>query len=111
MKNRSNTRFSYASIWSILVETFAYIFIGIVAILMFGPEDIKPDMLENLAERPGAFSLLIRAIFCLLLIFDIPFIFYATKVQSLVLHDEIVNRSLSRQTTGRNTLQREQRRQ
>lgn len=97
LKNRTNARFSVASGWSHLVETFAYISIGLIAIVMFGPESIKPDMLENLAERPGFFSLLTRAIFCLLLIFDVPFLFFATKVQSLVLHNEVVNQSIEKQ--------------
>ena len=40
----------------------------------------------------------IRAIFVLLLIFDVPFLFFATKEQSLVMHDELVNGSLSTYT-------------
>ena len=72
--------------------------IGMVAILMFGPYDLKSDILENIAQRDGAISLSIRGIFCLVLIFDVPFLFFATKEQSLVLHDEIVNKSLSRLT-------------
>lgn len=72
--------------------------IGLVAVVMFGPDNLKPDMLENMAMREGSLSLVIRGIFSLLLIFDVPFIFFATKEQSLVLHDELVNKSLSRLT-------------
>lgn len=91
LQNRTNFRFGQASIQSILIETFMYISIGVIAVLMFGPENVKQDMLENMALRGGAISLSIRGIFCLVLIFDIPFIFFATKEQSLVLHDEILN--------------------
>ena len=91
LQNRTNFRFGQASIQSILIETFMYISIGVIAVLMFGPENVKQDMLENMALRSGAISLSIRGIFCLVLIFDIPFIFFATKEQSLVLHDEILN--------------------
>ena len=98
LRNRSNFRFAQASIQSILIETFMYVAIGMMAILMFGPDEVKPDILENMALRSGAISLSIRGIFCLVLILDIPFIFFATKEQSLVLHDEIVNQSFSRLT-------------
>ena len=91
LQNRTNFRFGQASIQSILIETIMYIAIGLTAILMFGPDNVKQDMLENMALRGGAISLSIRGIFCLVLIFDIPFIFFATKEQSLVLHDELVN--------------------
>ena len=98
LKHRSNARFAQASVYSIMIETFVYMATGLVTILMFGPNELKPDFLDNMATRDGALSLSIRGIFCLLLIFDVPFLFFATKEQSLVLHDEIVNHSLSRQT-------------
>ena len=79
LKNRSNFRFAQSSIWSILIETFLYLGIVLIAILMFGPGNIKPDILENMAMREGSLSLVIRGIFSLLLIFDVPFIFFATK--------------------------------
>ena len=98
LRNRSNFRFAQASIQSILIETFMYVAIGLIAILMFGPDAVKPDILENMALRDGAISLSIRGIFCLVLIFDIPFIFFVTKEQSLVLHDEFVNQGFSKLT-------------
>ena len=87
-----------ASIWSILTETFVYLTTGFAVVLMFGLDNLKPDMLDNMAERNDTTSLAIRVIFCLLLIFDVPFLFFATKEQSLVFHDELVNQSLSRNT-------------
>ena len=100
LKNRNEARFAKSSLWSIIIETMTYMVTGFTAILMFGPNDIKPDILENMAQRDGMLSVLIRVIFCLLLIFDVPFLFFATKEQSLVLHDEIVNHSLSEYTAG-----------
>ena len=98
LKNRNSARFAKSSLWSIIFETMTYLITGFTAILMFGPNDIKPDMLENMAQRDGMLSVVIRLVFCLLLIFDVPFLFFATKEQSLVLHDEIVNNSLSEYT-------------
>ena len=96
LKNRSNERFAKASIVSVVIETAAYLLIGLTAILMFGPDQLKPDVLDNLATRPGTLSIAIRLVFCLLLIFDVPFLFFATKEQSLVLHDELINHSISK---------------
>ena len=71
---------------------------GFIAILMFGPDELKPDILQNIAKHEGSLSVLIRVVFIVLLILDVPFLFYATKEQSLVMHNEIVNRSISRLT-------------
>ena len=65
---------------------------------MFGPADIKPSILDNLATRPGPLSIAIRVVLSILLVLYTPFLFFATKEQSLVLHEEIVNQSLARRT-------------
>lgn len=96
LKKRSNERFAQASIASVAIETAVYFIIGLSAILMFGPEDIKPSVLDNLATRPGALSIASRVVLSLLLVLYVPFLFFATKEQSLVLHEEIVNKSLAR---------------
>ena len=79
LKNRTNLRFAKASALSILIETFVYSSTGLVTILTFGMEELKPNFLDNMAKRDGGLSLTIRGIFCLLLILDVPFLFFATK--------------------------------
>ena len=79
LKNRSNARFAYSSILSVIIETVAYMATALLAILLFGTQGIKPDMLDNMAERPGSMSVILRFVFCILLIFDVPFLFFATK--------------------------------
>ena len=53
LKNRSNERFAISSILSVVIETVAYMATAFIAILLFGVNGIKPDMLDNMAERPG----------------------------------------------------------
>ena len=79
LKSRSNARFSVSSIISVVIETVAYMATALIAILLFGTNGIKPDMLDNMAGRPGYTSVLLRLVFCILLIFDVPFLIFATK--------------------------------
>ena len=96
LKNKSNSRFSRSSVGSVVIESIFYLSIGFMGILMFGPGEIKDDFLKNLAERPGAVSIAMRFLFCILILLDTPYMYMATKEQGLVIHDEIVNSSVSR---------------
>ena len=88
---------SNASKISIFIEVLAYGALAFIAILVFGQNKLKSDLMENLASRPGALSITLRIVFCFLLMFNVPFKFFTAKQQSLVLHDEIVNHSMSKQ--------------
>ena len=79
LKSRSNARFARASIISSVFEIMVYLSIGLASILMFGPEEIKPDILDNIGMRPGAVSVVVRVVFCLLLFFNVPFLFFLTR--------------------------------
>jgi len=79
LKNRSNARFSQSSIVAIMISTFVYMSTGLAAILMFAPDELKPDMLDNVSTRPGTLSFYTRAVFCLLIFLDVPFLFFTTK--------------------------------
>ena len=96
LQNRSNERFAESSGYSILMATSVYSISAVLAILMFAPDDLKPNILDNVSTHSGSIVFILRLVFVLLLIFDIPFLYYATKEQSLVIHDEIVNSSLSK---------------
>lgn len=98
LKDRSNSRFSTASTGSISIETIFYIFIGFFGLILLGPDPIKADFLKNMSDRPGVISFIIRLLFCLLIMLDMPFMYMATKEQGLVIHDEIVNNSISKRT-------------
>jgi len=79
MKNRSNSRFSEASASSIVMQTIFYICIGFAGVLMLGPNDINEDFLKHIANRPGAVSVALRFLFCLLIILDMPFMYISVK--------------------------------
>ena len=98
LRDRSNERFAQASASSVTIEAIFFIFIGFFGLILLGPAPIKADFLKNIAERPGKVSFFIRFLFCLLIMLDMPFMYMATKEQGLVIHDEIVNNSLSKRT-------------
>ena len=95
LKDKSNSRFAMASIMSFSIDATVYIWLSLAAIFLFGPH-LKEDMLDNMVQLGGVISPVLRILFSLILVLDIPFMFFATKEQSLVLHDEFVNRSISR---------------
>lgn len=84
-----------ASIMSFSIDATVYIWLSLAAIFLFGPH-LKEDMLDNMVQLGGVISPMLRILFSLILVLDIPFMFFATKEQSLVMHDELVNRSISR---------------
>lgn len=98
LSHRSTSRFAKASMLSIFIETVFYISIAFMGILLLGPQEIKEDFMKNLAQRAGAVSVAMRFLFCMLVILDMPFMYMATREQGLVIHDELVNYSISRRT-------------
>ncbi len=94
LEGRSDKKFSSASIMSFTIDAVCYTLVSMLGILLFG-EHLKEDLMDNLATRGGFLSPILRIFFSVILILNVPFMFYATKEQSLVFHDEIVNRTVS----------------
>ena len=94
LEKRSTQRYAWASFWSTLIYSLAFLTTGICAVLLFG-SDVKADFLTNLGTRSGTISVFIRATYCLCLLFHIPYFTLTIKEYILVLYDEIINRSLS----------------
>lgn len=94
LENRSTARFNLVSITTLVIYTTALVSVGVIAVLLFG-KDIKPDILENLATRKSGVSIFLRALFMVILLFHLPYYFFAVKEYALVIYDEYMNRSLS----------------
>lgn len=94
LEKRSTERYSLASWISTLIYTSLFIFIGVVAMLLFG-SDLEPEFLLNMAEREGNVSIFCRFSYCIVLAFHIPYFFFSCKEFLLVVYDEMTNRSLS----------------
>ncbi len=94
LSGRSDKKFAAASIMSFSIDAVCYTLVSLLGILLFG-EHLKEDLMDNLATREGFLSPILRIFFSVILILNVPFMFYATKEQSLVFHDEIVNRTVS----------------
>lgn len=67
---------------------------GYFCVGMFG-SNVKSDVLLNFANQPGYTSIIVRIVFSILLLIHIPFMFMPTREFILVMHDEIMRKSLS----------------
>ena len=94
LEKRTNARFATSSIISITIYTTALVLTGIVAVLLFG-KSLKPDLLDNLSTKSSGVSVFLRTVYCFILLFHLPYIFFTLKEYTLVMYDEIYNRSLS----------------
>ena len=94
LEDRSNDRFAWSSAISILIYTTALISTGLVSVFLFGKE-LKPDLLDNVATRKSGVSIFLRTVYCLILMFHLPYIFFTVKEYTLVMYDEFMSRSLS----------------
>merc|ERR1712060_31247 len=94
LENRSNTRMSYSLIIAIVIYTTALLCAGFAGMYMFG-DQLRPDLLANISTRDGFLSVLIRIVYCVVLLFHLPYIFFTVKEYALVIFDEVQNKSLS----------------
>jgi len=94
LEDKSNVRFAWSSFWSLVIYSFALISTGVIGVLIFGKE-VRPDFLANISTRKGGVSVLIRTVYCFVLLFHLPYVFFTAKEYTLVMYDEIMNRSLS----------------
>lgn len=94
LKERSNERFAMVSMISASLYSIAFLTLGITGVLMFG-DKVKSDFLLNLSERHGSISVFCRASYIFVLMFHIPYYFFAVKEYMLVIYDEIDTRTLS----------------
>ena len=94
LENRSNRRFLTASMWSLVIYTVALISTGIISVLLFG-KTIKTDLLANIGAKASGLSIFIRIIYCFILLFHLPYIFFALKEYVLVLYEELSAASLT----------------
>ena len=95
MKRKSNARFGISSFISISLVALIFIAVAILGVYLFG-ESLTEDILTNMAQRKGSLSAILRSVFSVVLLLNVQFMFFAAKEQSLVLHDEIQNRSISK---------------
>ena len=61
----------------------AYTTLGILAALSFGIDNIEPSIFENIQDDPSFFSVVLRCLFLIIFICNIPFLFCAAKLATL----------------------------
>ena len=94
LEKRTTVRYWWSSLWATVIYTASFAAVGLFALLLFGSE-LKPDFLVNMATRSGNVSIAIRATYCFVLLFHIPYYSFAIREYVLVIYDELNNRSLS----------------
>ena len=87
LEDASTFRFEQASAISIIIYTVTLVSTGIVSVLLFGGE-LKPDLLDNVATRKNGVSIFLRVIYCIILLFHLPYIFFTLKEYTMVMYDE-----------------------
>ena len=104
LESRSNRQFACSSAIAIRIYTSALILTGVIwqnsnvkfcykflnlskfiSVLLFG-EELRPDMLLNVATKTGWISVLVRIVYCLVQLFHLPFIFFSLKEYIIVMY-------------------------
>lgn len=80
---------------SLAIYTTALISTGVIALLIFG-STIKTDLLSNVGAKASGLSIFIRIIYCLILLFHLPYIFFALKEYVLVLYEELSDNTFTK---------------
>ena len=70
------------------IYTVALVATGLTGAYLFG-NSIKTDLLANIGSKASGLSIFIRNLYALILLFHLPYIFFAVKEFVLVLYDEI----------------------
>lgn len=77
MKKKSNIVYSVPIALTFVI--FSYTMLGLLSMLSFGIVNIAPSIFENIQYDNSWFSIILRCIFMLIFICNIPFIFFPGK--------------------------------
>lgn len=94
LEKRSTARFTQVSMIYTSIVAISYSTVAIIGMLLFGSK-ISTDLLANISQRIGTVSILMRVVYCFLLLLHLPYFFFSVKEYTLVIIDELLNRSLS----------------
>ena len=96
LKNRNNTEAMKAIHLTLIFGLIAYIPVSFVGIYLFG-DTIDKDLFNNIGSaQANLLSYLMRLAFLIVIAAHIPFIFFASKENVLVIIDELNNKTFSR---------------
>ena len=94
LQNRSTARFGCATVMTNAICTMIYLSLAIICVFLYG-DKIEANIIRNMASRSGWSSFVLRAIFCVLLLMHIPYIFHPLKEAIFVFNQEYNSRTIS----------------
>ena len=106
LEGRTNGSFLKSSTMATLFMFFGCVFMGICGVWMFR-DGVNADILVNFKERSGLTFLFCRLALAVVLIFHVPYVFYAAKECMLVIYDEVMYQSLSKKIDAKLALTNE----
>lgn len=96
MDNRSNSKGFSATIIALTFCFVIYIFFSILAYYTYG-SSLNPDLFQNIQLEDSISSIFIRALFLLIFLCNIPYLFLPGKEAFLIMVDEFKTKSMSMQ--------------
>jgi amino acid permease len=94
LKDKTTITAMKATMLTMIMALSLYVVLSIVVIYLFG-SNIKETFLNNLDDFPNPMSYAIRIIFLIIVVFHVPFIFFACKDFMLTIIDELMRNSVS----------------
>ena len=76
---RHKSKVTYSVVISLTFVIIAYTTLSLLACLSFGIKNIQPSVFENIQYDQSWFSVVLRCLFMLIFICNIPFIFFPAK--------------------------------
>ena len=80
---RHKSKVTYSVVISLTFVIIAYTTLSLLACLSFGIKNIQPSVFENIQYDQSWFSVVLRCLFMLIFICNIPFIFFPAKQATL----------------------------
>jgi len=95
-KNKSYGNAMRATSGSLVFISIIYVSISVIAIERYG-SDLLPDILQNISNEGGVFSIIVECTFLLIATVTIPIVLFVGKEAVLIIIDEAMRKSYSKE--------------
>jgi hypothetical protein len=78
LQNRTTARFGCAVMLTNSICAVIYLALAVICVFLYG-ENVQANIIRNIASRSGWSSITLRAIFCMVLLMHIPYVYHPFK--------------------------------